>query len=86
MKPHYIPQYNESEFNMLSKRVDSYYVSKRRRANMSDIIQKRNTLFRELHDLRMKPRRTREDDRRMAEIENEVREMMLEIGRKHKVL
>ncbi len=48
---------------------------------MTEIVQKRNALLRELHDLKVKPRRNMEDERRMTELEQQVRAMMREIGK-----
>lgn len=83
MKP-YRPQYNESEFGRIAKRVDAYYADKRRKSAMIDIVEQRNALLRERNDLRVKPRRTIAEDKRMSELDTEIKEIMLKIGRKAK--
>ena len=80
MKP-YRPQYNESEFGRIAKRVDAYYADKRRKSAMIDIVEHRNALLRELYDLRTLPRRTIEEDKRLNELDTEIKKIMLEIGR-----
>lgn len=80
----YIPQYNESEFGRIAKRVDAYYADKRRKSAMIDIVEHRNALLRERNDLRVKPRRTITEDRQMNELDTEVKRIMLSIGRKDK--
>jgi hypothetical protein len=78
---HYIPATNESEFNHIAKVCDPVLIKRRERAAAKDIVAKRNALLRELSDLRYKPRRTVEDDRRMDELSAEVRALMMQIGR-----
>jgi len=82
MKTHFIPAVNEREFNHLAKVCDPVLIKRRERAATKDIVDKRNALLRELSDLRYKPRRTVEDDRRMDELSAEVRELMMQIGNK----
>jgi hypothetical protein len=77
---HYIPAVNESEFGKIAKHCDPVLQERRRIAAMSDIVQKRNALLRELSDLRSKPRRTLEEDKRMAELTEQAKTMMREIG------
>lgn len=82
MKVHYIPAVNEAEFNHLATVCDPVLIKRRERAAMTEIVKHRNALLRELHDLRMKPRRNLEDDARMDELSAEVRELMMQIGHK----
>jgi len=80
MKP-YRPQYNESEFGRIAKRVDTYYANQRRKSAMIDIVEHRNALLKERYNLRTKPRRTIAEDKRMNELDMEIKKIMLEIGR-----
>ena len=82
MKVHFIPQYNESEFNHLAKVCDPVLIKRRERAKAAEIVKQRNALLGELSDLRYKPRRTLDEDRRMDELTVEVRELMMRIVRK----
>lgn len=84
MKTHYIPQYNEAEFNRIAKHADAYYAKQRERATMTEVVEHRNALLRERYNLRTKPRRTPDEDRRMEELNKEIKELMLQIGRKGK--
>lgn len=84
MKVHFIPQYNEAEFNRIVKHADAYYASQRERATMMETVEHRNALLRERYNLRTKPRRTPDEDRRMEELNGDIKELMLEIGRKTK--
>jgi hypothetical protein len=81
MKYHYIPVTNESEFEKIAQNADAYYAKQKERAKMCELVDKRNARLRELHDLRVKPRRTLDEDKKMAGLEIELRNMMLEIGR-----
>lgn len=83
MKP-YRSQYNEPEFGRIAKRVDAYYANQRRKSAMIDIVEHRNALLRELHDLRTLPYRNMEQEKRMNELDTEIKEIMLKIGRKAK--
>ena len=83
MKP-YRPQYNESEFGRIAKRVDKYYTEKRERAAMIDIVEHRNALLKERYNLRTLPYRNMEQEKRMNELDVEIKEIMLKIGRKAK--
>jgi hypothetical protein len=78
----YIPQYNESEFGRIAKRADAYYAGQRRKSAMIDIVERRNALLRERYNLRSKSRRTIEEDKRLSELDMEIKEIMLKIGRK----
>ena len=81
---HFIPAVNEREFSHLAKVCDPVLIKRRERAKAAETVKQRNTLLRELSDLRYKPRRTLDEDRRMSELTVEVREIMLRIGRKGK--
>ena len=80
MKYHYIPATDEAEFNRIAKAADQILLEHRRIAIMQDIVKHRNAVLRELSDLRYKPRRNIEDDKRMAELEQEARGLMQQIG------
>lgn len=80
----YIPQYNESEFGRIAKRVDLYYANQRRKSAMIDIVEHRNALLKERYNLRTLPRRTIEEEKRLSELDTEIKKIMLEIGRKAK--
>jgi len=82
MKVHYIPATNEAEFNHLAKVCDPVLIKRRERAKAAEIVKQRNALLGELSDLRYKPRRTLDEDRRMDELSVEVRELMMRIGHK----
>lgn len=78
---HYIPQYNEAEFNRIAKLADPILIKRRERAKRADVVSHRNALLRELHGLRIKSSRTVEEDKRMGEISTRVKEIMLKAGR-----
>ena len=80
MKP-YRPQYNESEFGRIAKRVDTYYADKRRKSAKIDIVEHRNALLKERYNLRTLPYRNMEQEKRMNELDIEIKKIMLEIGR-----
>ena len=79
---HFISAVNEREFNHLAKTCDPVLIKRRDRAKAAETVKQRNALLRELSDLRYKPRRTLDEDRRMDELGAEVRELMMRIGRK----
>ena len=79
---HFIPAVNEREFNHLAKVCDPVLIQRRERAKAAETVKQRNALLKELSDLRYKPRRTFEDDRRMDELTVEVRVLMMKIGHK----
>jgi len=82
MKTHYIPQYNESEFNRLAKRVDAYYADQRRKSAMIDIVEHRNALLKERYNLRTLPYRNMGQEKRMSELDIEIKRIMGQMGRK----
>lgn len=79
---HYIPQYNEAEFNRIAKAADPILIKRRERAKRAYIVSHRNAFLRELHALRVKPFRTIEDDKRMGEISAEIKRIMQQINNK----
>ena len=84
MKTHYIPAINEREFNRMAKVCDPVLIARRERAVMTEIVNRRNALLRERYNLRTKPRRTLDEDKRMSELDVEIKELMGKIGRKVK--
>lgn len=80
MKYHYLPKYNESEFNRIANEADPILLERRKRKMCTEIVKHRNAILRELSDLRYKPRRTLDEDQRMEEIEKEAKRLMRVIG------
>lgn len=84
MRYHYQPAVNEYEFNQMALVCDPILIKRREKAASMEIVNHRNMLLRQLSDLRYKPYRTIEEDRRMGELGTEVRMLMMQIGRKEK--
>ena len=76
----YIPQYNESEFNRLAKRVDAYYAEQRRK-RMND-IEERFRIAKRISNLRSMPRRNLEEEKELSELVKKNEDDMREIGSK----
>ena len=77
----YIPQYNESEFNRLAKRVDAYYADQRRKQMSSA---ERFKMAKRIANLRSLPRRNIEEEKELNELVEKYDNDMRQIGRKEK--
>lgn len=84
MKYHYQPAVNEYEFNRMALVCDPVLIKRREMSKATEIVNQHNMLLRQLSDLRYKPRRTLDEDKRMDELSLEVRKIMMEIGGKEK--
>ncbi len=77
LKYHFIPTNDFAK----SPRRQIHINQAKGEAVMTEIVQKRNALLRELNDLKVKPRRNLEEEKHMAELKEQIRAMMQEIGR-----
>jgi len=80
MKYHYIPKTNESQFNHIAKEATPILVRRHKATMASKVVKRRNAVLRELSDLRYKPYKGIEDEKRMAELEAEAKQLMRQIG------
>ena len=81
MKTHYIPQYNEHEFNTIAKHADDYYANQRRK-RMS--IEERFKMAKRIANLRSLPRRNIEEEKELNELVEKYDNDMRQIGIKEK--